>query len=103
VDGDHGYDQWGQLTSVADALGYTNSSERNALGWTLSSTNANGQTITYHYDSWGRLRQKDLPDGSVVVYRYNLNGQMTEMTDATGVGSSKPGDSVELVLRTIVL
>jgi YD repeat-containing protein len=25
-----------------------------------------------------------LPDGSVVVYRYNLNGQMTEMTDATG-------------------
>jgi hypothetical protein len=37
------------------------------------------------------------------VYRYNLNGQMTEMTDATGVGSSKPGDGVELVLRTIVL
>ena len=80
----YGYDQWGQLTSVADALGHTDSSERNMLGWTLSSTNANGQTITYHYDSWGRLRQKDLPDGSVVVYRYNLNGQMTEMTDATG-------------------
>ena len=80
----YGYDQWGQLISVADALGYTDSSVRNALGWTLSSTNANGQTLTYHYDSWGRLRRKELPDGAVVVYRYNLNGQMTEMTDATG-------------------
>jgi RHS repeat-associated protein len=80
----YGYDQWGQLTSVTDALGHSDSSERNALGWTLSSTNANGQTITYRYDSWGRLRRKEMPDGSVVSYRYNRTGQMTEMEDARG-------------------
>ena len=79
----YGYDQWGQLTSVADALGYTDQSVRNALGWTLSATNANGQTIVNHYDSWGRLRQKETPEG-VITYRYNLNGQRTEMEDPAG-------------------
>jgi len=80
---DYGYDGWGQLVSVADALGNTDSSTRNILGWTTLSTDANGNTITYHYDSWGRLRQKITPNGTV-TYTYNLNGQMTTMVDATG-------------------
>ncbi len=77
----YGYDQWGQLVSVTDALNFTDSQERNVLGWVVSSTNADGQTVVNEYDSWGRLRKQVLP-GRVIEFEYNLDGQMTEMRDS---------------------
>ncbi len=81
---EYSYDSWGQLTSMTDALGYTDRSERNILGWVERGIDAKQQQIVYRYDSWGRLRRKELPNGQVVEYSYNLDGQLTEMHDATG-------------------
>jgi RHS repeat-associated protein len=74
----YGYDQYGQLASVTDALDNAVSTERDVLGRVLSTTNAREQTTTFTYDSWGRLRKKVTPEGTV-HYSYNLEGQMTGM------------------------
>jgi RHS repeat-associated protein len=76
------YDDWGYLRQVQDALGRGGEVlQRNALGWVEQVRNARGQEIEYRYDSWGRLRQKVLPDGRVVRYQYDLEGRLLRMTE----------------------
>jgi YD repeat-containing protein len=59
------YDSWGYLQQVQDALGRGGEVlQRNALGWTERVRNARGDAIEYRYDSWGRLREKVLPNGT---------------------------------------
>lgn len=55
--------------------------QRNALGWVERVRNARGQEMEYRYDSWGRLREKVLPDGRVVRYQYDLEGRLLRMTE----------------------
>jgi RHS repeat-associated protein len=76
------YDSWGYLQQVQDALGRGGEVlQRNALGWTERVRNARGQAIEYRYDSWGRLREKVLPNGRVVRYQYDLEGRLLRMTE----------------------
>jgi RHS repeat-associated protein len=76
------YDSWGYLQQVQDALGRGGEVlQRNALGWTERVRNARGQEIEYRYDSWGRLREKVLPNGRVVRYQYALEGRLLRMTE----------------------
>jgi RHS repeat-associated protein len=75
------YDAWGYLKQVQDALGRGGEVlSRNALGWVERVRNARGQVIEYKYDSWGRLRQKVLPD-RVVSYWYDLEGRLLRMEE----------------------
>jgi RHS repeat-associated protein len=77
------YDDWGYLRQVQDALGRGGEVlQRNALGWVERVRNARGQEIEYKYDSWGRLRQKVLPDGRVVSYSYDLEGRILRMNES---------------------
>ena len=77
------YDSWGYLQQVQDALGRGGEVlQRNALGWTERVRNARGQEIAYRYDSWGRLREKVLPNGRVVRYQYDLEGCLLRMTES---------------------
>jgi RHS repeat-associated protein len=77
------YDDWGYLRQVQDALGRGGEVlQRNALGWVERVRNARGQEIEYKYDSWGRLRQKVLPDGQAVSYSYDLEGRILRMTES---------------------
>ena len=70
------------LKQVQDALGRGGEVlQRNALGWTERVRNARGQAIEYRYDSWGRLREKVLPNGRVVRYQYDLEGRLLRMTE----------------------
>jgi YD repeat-containing protein len=81
------YDDWGYLVQVQDALGRGGEVlARNALGWVERVRNGRGQEIAYRYDSWGRLRQKVLPDGPVVRYSYDLEGRLLEMKEETRTG-----------------
>ena len=76
------YDSWGYLQQVQDALGRGGEVlQRNALGWVERVRNARGQEIEYRYDSWGRLREKVLPNNRVVRYQYDLEGRLLQMTE----------------------
>ncbi|BCW96157.1 MAG: RHS repeat-associated core domain-containing protein [Fimbriimonadales bacterium] len=72
------YDAYGHMQQVQNALNQGGSVQRNALGWVLQATNAREQTITYKYDSWGRLRQKQTLD-KVVRYTYTPEGKPLTM------------------------
>jgi YD repeat-containing protein len=70
------------LKQVQDALGRGGEVlQRNALGWTERVRNARGQEIEYRYDSWGRLRQKVLPNGRESLHdcvHLRLGGQPSD-------------------------
>ncbi len=74
------YDDWGQLVSVKDALGRGGVAVRDVLGRVTQLTNGRGQGIVYRYDSWGRLREKQLPE-KTVRYRYDREGRLLEMKE----------------------
>jgi len=74
------HDAYGHTTKVADALGKGATVQRNRLGWVEQVTNARGQVMTYHYDSWGRLREKRLPE-KWVLYAYDLEGRLLQMQE----------------------
>ncbi|MEN3000590.1 MAG: RHS repeat-associated core domain-containing protein [Armatimonadota bacterium] len=74
------YDAHGQPISVKDALDRGGRVQRDVLGRVVQATNGRGQTLSYVYDSWGRLRQKVLPE-KTVVYQYDLEGRLEQMTE----------------------
>ncbi|GIV08587.1 MAG: hypothetical protein KatS3mg019_0678 [Fimbriimonadales bacterium] len=74
------YDAYGYPTKVLNALDAGEVVRRNALGWIEQVTNARGQVITYRYDSWGRLREKQTPE-KTVRYRYDLEGRPLQMEE----------------------
>ncbi|QNP49485.1 RHS repeat protein [Diaphorobacter aerolatus] len=69
------YDHWGQLTGT---LGEENTSTRNeydARGWLIASTNALNQTTRYAYNEAGDLARITAPDGNVVQFERDVQGQ----------------------------
>ena len=66
------YDERGRfLTSTNNDLGHTHLAEYDpALGHKTSETDANGLTVTYQYDSFGRIVRTDYPDGTWQTQAY---------------------------------
>ena len=50
-------------------------------------TNANGQKISFEYDSANRVIRKNLPGGGVVTFSYTATGQRAAVTDSRGTTS----------------
>lgn len=89
------YDAYGQLASVKDALNRGGSVQRDVLGRVTQATNGRGQTLSYVYDSWGRLRRKGLPE-KTIAYQYDLEGRLEQMREGSRVNrwvyENQPGD-----------
>ena len=59
-------------------------------GETLTHVDGNSHTITYGYDHRGLMTSVSYPAGTGISYTYDVAGQKTAMTDATGSTSYTP-------------
>ncbi|WP_267545084.1 RHS repeat domain-containing protein [Arthrobacter sp. H14-L1] len=84
----YGYNTDRQLTTVTPVTGSTLTSRAftyDAWGRTATATDGRGTTLTYSYDTIGRLTGTTYSDGTPALsYTYNGNGQVTTRTDASG-------------------
>lgn len=101
------YDSMGQVKSRTDGNGYTTKYERDALeqltetidplerktkseydaaGNLKKTEDALGRTITYSYDNADRLKEVNYSEEAThdVTYKYDKDGNVTEMVDGTG-------------------
>ncbi len=79
-----GYDAKGQLLSRTFADGSQELYTYNVTGQLLTGTNAWG-VVRYSYDLDDRLLQIDNPDGSLVAYAYDAQGNRTSVTTQTSL------------------
>jgi YD repeat-containing protein len=84
---DYSYDEKGNLESIT----YPDSTQEHYLydakGNISQSTNRRGTPITYTYDANGLVLRKEYADGTSVAYTYNAIGDLTSVTDQTGITS----------------
>ena len=78
------YDEFGNMKETKVGSRTLMRNEYNARnGKILSSTYGNGDKIQYTYDNFERLSQINR-DGEITNYKYNLSGQLVNVTDNTG-------------------
>jgi RHS repeat-associated protein len=71
-----------------------------AIGNMATSTDFNGQTITYSYDAMNRLKTKQLGVNNSVTYTYTLNGQLNSTVDTRGTTSYNYDQRDRLIKQT---
>ena len=97
------YDANDNLIKESDNTGAVYSYEYNMLGGKTKETDANGNETEYIYDSLNRLIQKNIPfdketgEKSVVKYKYDNNGNITEERIKTK--NSAGGDTERITKR----
>jgi len=80
------YDAKGNPTGVTYADGTRETwSDYDAQGLPRTYVNGRGQKATVDYWPNGRLKKQTMPDGSSVAYEYDTSGNLTTLTDKTGV------------------
>jgi RHS repeat-associated protein len=80
------HDALEQLTETIDPLERKTKQEYDAAGNVKKTEDALGRTISYSYDNANRLTKADYSEASTtdVTYKYDKDGNVTEMTDGTG-------------------
>ena len=75
-----------QLTEMIDPLERKAKSEYDAAGNLKKTEDALGRTITYSYDTIDRLKEVNYSEEAThdITYKYDKNGNVTEMVDGTG-------------------
>lgn len=79
----YSYDARGRLIGVTQSNGTTTQSAAFSYtpqGWLASVKNAANQTESYQYDLAGRVTQKTLADGRVILVSYDADGNVTTIT-----------------------
>jgi RHS repeat-associated protein len=83
------FDQYGNITSVTDAMGgVTTLGYDNRFGKLNSITDKLGRVQTMKYDAVGSLISVTDPSGSTTQFTYDNFGELTSVTDATGARQS---------------
>ncbi len=80
----YSYDDRGNLISLQQGTRHA-SFVYNTLGFIESMTDALNRTTTYEHDPVGRVTRINRPDGSSVSFIYDLNGNMTVLTNPVDV------------------
>jgi RHS repeat-associated protein len=80
------HDALEQLTETIDPLERKSKQEYDVAGNLKKSEDALGRTISYSYDAADRLTKVDYSEASMadVTYKYDKDGNVTEMTDGIG-------------------
>jgi RHS repeat-associated protein len=80
-------DLLGRVTEAVDPLGRKTSYEYDAAGNVVKETDAEGRTKVYSYDPGNRRTKIDFSEASTadISFVYDKNGNVSEMTDGTGV------------------
>jgi RHS repeat-associated protein len=80
------HDALGQLTETIDPLERKTKQEYDAAGNLKKSEDALGRTIAYAYTNANRLKEVNYSEAATpdVTYKYDKDGNITEMTDGTG-------------------
>ncbi|GGX55129.1 hypothetical protein GCM10007392_23420 [Saccharospirillum salsuginis] len=65
-----GYDSWGYLNKMTDSRGRTVSYVNNEVGLVQQQTNPDGSVVEYDYDLNGNLNEIRLPSGDLHTFRY---------------------------------
>jgi RHS repeat-associated protein len=81
-------------------LGQRSTTEYDAAGNVIATTDFNGNVVQYQYDSRNRLTATLFPDGTSVTYTYTADGQPATVTDARGVTAYVYDERDRLVKRT---
>lgn len=72
------YNLLGQLVSITDRIQRTRRYHYNCRGWLTRLENGNGADYQFSHDAVGRLMIERRPDSIDRLYRYGLDGQLTE-------------------------
>jgi RHS repeat-associated protein len=76
----YGYDDFGRLSTVTDALGQAEQITHDANNRITRRTDRNGRITTFEYDGAGRLAKLIHPDATR-LYTYDAAGQLTELRE----------------------
>lgn len=81
------YNAVNQLTTVTDPVGrhlYFNYGSGTLSNLVTSVTSDVGISLSYRYDTYGRLIQVTEPDQTTISYQYNSNSMITSVLDSAG-------------------
>lgn len=87
----------GQLQSISDLDGDTNTLAYNGSGQLTSVSDAEGRQLTFAYGSNGDVSSVTDPAGRAVSYTYDSAGDLTKVTDPAGDSTSFTYDASHLV------
>ena len=91
------YDKRDLPGSTVDGLGRMTSSTYDDAGQLIARTDRNNQTTTYSYTPSGSIEKINYPDGSQVLFSYDLQDRLTSMQDTTGTRSFKYDAADQLI------
>jgi RHS repeat-associated protein len=89
----YAYNNFGDRTSVADALNHTTSTTYDADRNALTTTDAVGNVSNYTYDAANEKTSVTQPDGTVTRTDYNADGTTADTIDALGAKTSYAYDA----------
>ncbi|GAA1496879.1 DUF6531 domain-containing protein [Paeniglutamicibacter kerguelensis] len=79
-----GYDAFGDLVTITNALGNTATLERDDAGRVTAAVSPGGARTTYIYDGAGQLRSRRDADGALWKFEYAPGGALAVVTDPLG-------------------
>ncbi len=93
----------GKLTGITDSLGHALTLSWNASRLSRIDAQAGGETrsVSYTYDTSGKLLQVRRPLGSFHTYTYGLNKAMSGYTDPNGNGTAVFYNSSNAVVKVV--
>ena len=94
------YDLAGRQTATISPLGFRSETQFDAVGNPIRTTDADGRVNQNFFDAEGRVIRRELHDGQVVRFSYDLRGQLISMVDATGTTSMSYDKQGRLLQRT---
>jgi RHS repeat-associated protein len=80
------YDDWNRPTATVLPMGQRNRTDYNPFGQVIATTDFNGDTINYGYDSYGRLKNQTFTDSRIPAVSYDYDPVTLQLAAVTQEG-----------------